>query len=100
MGTQRQLVVVTWRTDVQPATWILMLSLPRSTRLRSLIHEPIFIDLPFLFKIWKQGGISIDVGPVELGLMMMLVPVLLLAVVAEILWSMGAVVVVSFPLLY
>jgi len=42
-----------------------------------------------------QGGMSIGVGPVELGPMKMLFPFLLLAASAVILWSMGASVVVS-----
>jgi len=48
-----------------------------------------------LFSRLEQGGISVNVGPVEPGLAKTLVPLLALAVSEVTLWSMGAAVVAS-----
>jgi len=58
------------------------------------MHDPIFIDF-CLFSRLEQGGISVNVGPVEPGLAKTLVPLLALAVSEVTLWSMGAAVVAS-----
>jgi len=54
-----------------------------------LIHERIFTDVLFLFKL-EQEGIRVGTGPVELGLVKILFPLLWLVGLSVILWSMGA----------
>merc|ERR1712224_991557 len=54
--TQRRLDVDTWRTADRPATWIRMLSRPRSTRPRSLSKS---LLLDFVQISIEQGGISV-----------------------------------------
>jgi hypothetical protein len=54
-----------------------------------LIHDQSLLIFCF-FSTHQQGGISVSVGPVELGLAKSLVSPLWLAVSVVILWSMGA----------
>merc|ERR1712025_893411 len=63
--TQRQLGVDTWKIADRPATWIHMLSRPRSTRPRSL-SKSLLLDFAQISIV--QGGISVHFGPLEVGL--------------------------------